>query len=72
MLRAVDKSLPFVLAFIFVELQRRRRFQALQEYIGELLYVPARLRIPGRDYGRGSEWMISMREGHSLRIHNMT
>ena len=34
--------------------------------------MPAGTCVEGRDYGRGSEWMTSMREGHWARIFDVT
>jgi hypothetical protein len=61
-----------LLIIFFLELQRRRRIQALHEYIEQVLYKPSGLPGSGRDYGRGSEWMESMKEGHWERIYDTT
>ncbi|KAF1966117.1 hypothetical protein BU23DRAFT_574361 [Bimuria novae-zelandiae CBS 107.79] len=41
-------------------------------FLDEVLYRPTGLRVDGMEYGRGSEWVKAMREGHWDRIYNIT
>src|SRR5947209_1904117 len=44
----------------------------VREFVDEVLYTPTGRRVEGMEYGRGSEWMRSMRAGHWERLHDIT
>lgn len=66
------RTLPLMLAGIFLQLQRQCRSRAMRLYLDTMLYRPTGLRVEGMEYGRGSEWMKAMRDGHWDRIYNIT
>ena len=44
----------------------------MREYVNDVLYIPTGRWVEGMEYGRGSEWMRSMRDGHWERLHAIT
>ena len=66
--RTLNSKATVILVAIAIYLQRQSRSRAMRLFLDEVLYRPTGVRVDGMEYGRGSEWVKAMREGHWERI----